>query len=73
MQGHHQRRHRGPENHHAGRRPVAERDKASTTGKKLGMGSLVSLKTFRGVAGDRLAELERYVPKAEDLGEGDPA
>ncbi|MHB1666482.1 hypothetical protein [Thiomonas sp.] len=52
---------------------IAERDKASTTGKKLGMGSLVSLKTFRGVAGDRLAELERYVPKAEDLDAGDPA
>lgn len=52
---------------------IAERDKASTTGKKLGMGSLVSLKTFRGVAGERLAELERYVPTAEDLGEGDPA
>ncbi|NNM65802.1 MAG: hypothetical protein HKL99_14565 [Burkholderiales bacterium] len=52
---------------------IAERDKASTTGKKLGMGSLVSLKTFRGVAGERLAELERYVPKAEDLGEGDLA
>lgn len=52
---------------------MAERDKASTTGKKLGMGSLISLKTFRGVAGERLAELERYVPKAEDLGAGDPA
>lgn len=40
---------------------LAERDKMSTTGKKIGMGSLVSLKTFRGVAGDRLAELERAV------------
>ena len=52
---------------------IGERDKASTTGKKLGMGSLVSLKTFRGVAGERLAELERYIPKAEDLVAGDPA
>ncbi len=52
---------------------IAERDKASTTGKKLGMGSLVSLKTFRGVAGERLAELERYAPKAEDLGAGESA
>jgi hypothetical protein len=51
---------------------IAERDKASTTGKKLGMGSLVSLKTFRGVAGERLAELERHVP-IEDLGAGESA
>lgn len=43
---------------------MAERDKASTTGKKLGMGSLISLKTFRGVAGERLAALER--PSQDD-------
>ena len=52
---------------------IADRDKASTTGKKLGIGSLVSLKTFRGVAGERLAELERYIPKTEDLGAGESA
>ena len=52
---------------------IAEREEASTTGKRLGGGSMVSLKTFRGVAGERLAELERYVPKAEDLGAGEPA
>jgi len=42
---------------------IAERDKASTNGKKLGLGSQVSVKTFRGIAGDRLAALERFTPK----------
>lgn len=51
----------------------AERDKMSTNGKKLGMGSLISLKTFRGVAGERLAEMERVgqgnaVAETVDLG-----
>ena len=37
----------------------AEMDKVTSKGKKLGLGSLVAIKTFRGVAGARLAEMEK--------------
>lgn len=49
---------------------VAERDKMSTNGKKLGMGSLISLKTFRGVAGERLAEMERVGQVGQEVSGG---
>jgi hypothetical protein len=43
----------------------AEINKAVNGGKRLGLGSLIAVKTFRGIAGQRLAEMEREAVSKE--------
>jgi hypothetical protein len=45
----------------------AEINKAINGGAKLGLGSLIAIKTFRGIAGARLAEVERETAGEESL------